>query len=70
MGTHQLESADRRTSEDTEGRRASEGHSRTGESRQTKKGRDGKKASERTIGSWHKTQEIDAPISMDGLTVS
>src|SRR6267142_1475569 len=41
-GTHGLERADRRTSQDREGIRASEGHSRAGEGRQTDKSGQGR----------------------------
>src|SRR6266850_2096719 len=46
-GTHFLESADGWTSQDMEGIRASEGHSRTGERRQTDKSGHGRNPSER-----------------------
>jgi len=46
-GTHELESADGRTSQDTEGIQASEGHSQTGEHRWTDKSGHGRNLSER-----------------------
>src|SRR6266850_173067 len=45
-GTHELESADGRTSQDTEGIQASEGHSHTGERRRTDKSGHGRNPSE------------------------
>src|SRR6266850_497712 len=46
-GTHRLESADGRTSQDMERIRPSEGHSQTGERRRTDKSGHGKKLNER-----------------------